>query len=157
VSSLRRAAYLVIGLTLTNGWVHRIHRWLYVRVGARGPIGRALGVQMGVLTTTGRRSGQAQPAPLVVVPAGGGWIVVGSNGGRDRMPAWVANLRADPRAVLDLAGDRRHVFAREPEGEERARLWATAVEAYPGFAVYRERTARPIPVVVLERADREAD
>jgi deazaflavin-dependent oxidoreductase (nitroreductase family) len=157
VSSLRRAAYLAIGLTLTNGWVHRVHRWLYARVGARGPIGRALGVQMGVLTTTGRRSGRAQPAPLVVVPADRGWIVVGSNGGRDRMPAWVTNLRVDARGVLELAGNRMHVLAREPDGDERAKLWNVAVAAYPGFAVYRERTSRDIPLVMLEPMPADPD
>jgi deazaflavin-dependent oxidoreductase (nitroreductase family) len=155
--SLRRVAYLAIGRTLTNGWVHRVHRWLYVRAGARGPIGRALGVDMGVLTTTGRQTGRAQEAPLVVAPVREAWVVVGSNGGRDRTPAWVANLRADARASLRLGVVTIPVVAREPEGEERERLWRHAAGAYPGFEVYRHRTARPIPVFLLERAATEGD
>jgi deazaflavin-dependent oxidoreductase (nitroreductase family) len=112
---------------------------------------------MGVLTTTGRQTGRAQEAPLVVVPIRDAWVVAGSNGGRDRMPAWVANLRADARASLRLGDVTVPVVAREPDGEERDRLWRHAAGAYPGFEVYRERTARPIPVVLLERAGTEGD
>ena len=47
-------------------------------------------------------------------------------------------------------------MAREVDGDERLRLWRLAVEAYRGFAVYQRRTARRIPVIVLEPVTRPA-
>jgi deazaflavin-dependent oxidoreductase (nitroreductase family) len=41
--------------------------------------------------------------------------------------------------------------AREVTGEEKAIWWARAVEAYPDYADYQEKTDRQIPVVVVER------
>ena len=77
-------------------------------------------------------------------------MVIGSNAGGDREPAWVGNLRAHPRAQVRVGRDLRAVRAREAEGDERARLWRLAVDGYPGYALYQHRTQRPIPVVVLE-------
>jgi hypothetical protein len=38
------------------------------------------------------------------------------------------------------------------EGPERARLWAKVQPAWPQYEDYQAKTAREIPVVVLERA-----
>jgi deazaflavin-dependent oxidoreductase (nitroreductase family) len=143
--------YLAIGLVLTHPWFHPIHRRLYAWTSGRGPVGRALGMHMLLVETRGRRTGETRVVPLGAVRHGDGWILVASNAGKDRMPAWAHNLRAAPAVVVDHDGRRSPHTAREvTDAPEYDRLWALACAAYPGYAVYRERTDRPIPLFVLD-------
>jgi F420H(2)-dependent quinone reductase len=106
-----------------------------------------------VLTTTGAKSGQPRATPLVFIPDGGRIILIASNGGLPRNPAWYYNLRANPRARVTFGGRTRDCLAHEARGVEREELWRHAVAAYPGYAVYQQRTqGRTIPVMVLESA-----
>ena len=84
--------------------------------------------------------------PIVAVPEGDALVLVGSNFGQAHHPAWVHNLRAEPRAWVDG----REVRAEEIEGPERERLLALATEVYPGFPAYVQRAApRRIAVMRL--------
>lgn len=103
-----------------------------------------------LLTTTGRRSGQPRTAPLVYLADGESLVVIGSNAGNDKPPAWALNLRANPDAEVEVAGERRAMRARVAEGEERADLWRRSNELYSGFDDYERRTEREIAVFVLE-------
>lgn len=102
------------------------------------------------LTTTGRRSGQPRTVTLYAWPDDDRLVVVGSWGGAARDPAWVGNLRADPRATLRVGRAERPVVAREIDGPERERLWDLVCEAFPLYATYQRRTARRIPLFVLD-------
>lgn len=148
--TLPRRAYQLIGTVLTHPRWHPIHRWLYRVTGGRGPVSRAIGMDMILITTTGRRSGVARTVPLAVVADGPDWILIASNAGKDRMPGWVFNLRADPTVVVEHRRTRGPFVARELEGEAYDRAWDTVAAAYPGYDVYRERTDREIPLFVLE-------
>jgi deazaflavin-dependent oxidoreductase (nitroreductase family) len=141
--------YRVIGLVGTSRVVTRLHPRAYRISGGRGVIGRNFGVQNVIVAMTGRRSGRLREVPLYAFSDGDRYVVIGSNAGGDREPAWVANLRADPRATLRVGRQVQPVEAKEATGEERDRLWSLAAAAYPGFEVYRRMTARPIPVIVL--------
>lgn len=143
-------AYRVIGLVGTSRVVTRLHPHAYRLTGGRGPIGRNFGVQNVIVTMTGRTTGRTREVPLYAVPDGDRMVVIGSNAGDDREPAWVGNLRAEPRATLRVGREIRAVRAYEADGDERERLWALAAAAYPGYETYRARTRRRIPVVVLE-------
>ena len=143
-------AYLVIGRVLTHPRFHPVHRRLYRRTGGRGVVGHALGVDMLLLHTTGRSSGRSRTVPLAAVRDGDAWVVVGSFGGRDRDPAWVHNLRAEPRGRIQFRGDSWTVLAREADPPEAARLWPMVEAAYPGYALYRAATTRRVPLFVLE-------
>jgi deazaflavin-dependent oxidoreductase (nitroreductase family) len=103
-----------------------------------------------LLTSTGRRSGQKRTAPVLYLRDGERFVVVGSNAGNVRAPAWSYNLKANPDAEIELRGDRRPVRARVAEGEERADLWRKVNEMYEGFDDYDANTAREIAVFVLE-------
>jgi deazaflavin-dependent oxidoreductase (nitroreductase family) len=103
-----------------------------------------------LLTTTGRRSGQQRTAPVVYLPDGERLVVIGSNAGNVRAPAWALNLEANPDAGVELGRQRRQVRARIAEGEERADLWRRINEQYSGFDDYAAKTARDIRVFVLE-------
>jgi F420H(2)-dependent quinone reductase len=112
-----------------------------------GRIGRA---PVLLITTTGRRSGQPRTAPVLYRADGPRLVVIGSNAGNERPPAWALNLLAHPDADVQIRGERREVRARVAEGEERAELWRRMNDQYDGFDGYRERTARDIRVFVLD-------
>ncbi len=103
-----------------------------------------------LLTTTGRKSGQRRTAPVVYLADGENVVVIGSNAGHSRTPAWSLNLKANPEAEVELGRVRRQVRARVAEGDERADLWRKHNEQYSGFDEYEARTDREIALFVLE-------
>jgi deazaflavin-dependent oxidoreductase (nitroreductase family) len=109
-----------------------------------------------LITTVGRRSGQHRTAPVLYLADGERLIVIGSNAGNERAPAWALNLRTNPDAEVQVRGERWKVQARVVEGEERAELWRRMNEHYGGFDHYRERTDRDIALFVLERRETAA-
>ena len=133
----------------------RFHPVVYRGTGGRGPVGRVLGLQMVVLTTTGRRSGEPRDAPLFALRDGGTFLLIGTHGGEEKLPDWVANLRVRADATLRVGREQLAVRAREPEpgGDEYRALWARAVAAYPGYAEYRARRSTDPPIVILDPRD----
>ncbi|WP_406099625.1 nitroreductase family deazaflavin-dependent oxidoreductase [Streptomyces sp. NBC_01013] len=103
-----------------------------------------------VLTTLGAKSGKIRKTPLMRVEHNGSYAVVASLGGAPKHPVWYHNLTADPRAELQDGPVRQDMTAREVTGDEKALWWERAVEAYPDYADYQEKTDRQIPVLVLE-------
>lgn len=103
-----------------------------------------------LLTSTGRRSGQQRTAPVLYLTDGDRLIVIGSNAGNVRTPAWSLNLRANPDAEVEIRGERRLVRARVAQGDERAELWQKVNGLYGGFDDYDANTSREIAVFVLE-------
>jgi deazaflavin-dependent oxidoreductase (nitroreductase family) len=106
-----------------------------------------------LLTTSGAKSGQPRTVPLLYFRDDRDIVLIGSRGGHPRHPAWVHNIRAHPRVTVYARGDKRPYVAKEAQGVQRSRLWARAVELYPGYEAYRQRVvSREIPVVVLSPA-----
>jgi F420H(2)-dependent quinone reductase len=103
-----------------------------------------------LLTSTGRRSGQQRTAPVLYLTDAERLVVVGSNAGNQRAPAWSFNLKANPDAEVEIRGERRQVRARVTDCEERVVLWKKVNELYEGFDSYDAQTARDIAVFVLE-------
>ena len=81
----------------------------------------------------------------------GDLIVIGSNYGRDRHPAWYLNIEAAPVVSVEIDGERFDAEARITRGEERSLLFDKVVGQNPRFGRYRAGTARLIPVVALRR------
>lgn len=150
--ALPRLVYLAIGLVLTHPWFHPVHRRLYRWTGGRGPLSRALGMDMILVTMRGRRSGAERVVPLGAVRDGDAWVLIGSNAGKARTPAWVHNLRAHPAVMVEHGPAEGAFRAREASGAEHDHLWHTVTAAYPGYDVYRDRTDRLIALFVLEPA-----
>jgi deazaflavin-dependent oxidoreductase (nitroreductase family) len=130
-------------------WTGKLNIPVYRLTGGRlmGKVNRA---PVLLLTTTGRKSGQKRTAPVVYLAEGEDLVVIGSNAGHSRTPAWSLNLQANPEAEVEVGRKRRRVRARVAEGEERADLWRKHNEQYSGFDEYEARTDREIALFVLE-------
>jgi deazaflavin-dependent oxidoreductase (nitroreductase family) len=140
-------------LSTTSAWALKAAGRLNVPLyrASRGRLfGQIAGTPVLLLTTIGRRSGQARTAPIVYLADGDRLIVIGSNAGHKAAPAWSLNLAAHPDADVQVGSKRRKVRARIAEGEERAELWRKMNEQYSGFDDYSARTTREIRLFVLE-------
>jgi deazaflavin-dependent oxidoreductase (nitroreductase family) len=134
-----------------TGWVLRLHEQLYKRTDGR--VGhRMVGVPTLLLRTTGRRSGAARTNGLVYARDGEDYLVVASNGGADRPPAWLHNLRADPAVEVQIARERRKATALvvESSDPDYNRLWKIVNDGnHDRYSAYQDQTARAIPVIIL--------
>jgi deazaflavin-dependent oxidoreductase (nitroreductase family) len=133
--------------------ITRVQRWLYLRT--NGAIGASIfGITMLLLTTVGRKSGRENQIPLLYIADGDRLVLIASNAGDARHPAWWHNLQANPRARVQVRGERFEVIAHTADAAERALLWPRLLATYRDFARYERKTAgsREIPVVVLDRA-----
>ena len=109
------------------------------------------GVPTLLLTTTGRKSGEARLIPLIYGEDNGTYIVVGSKGGHALHPSWYENLAAHADVEVQVKADRFSARASTAIGDERDRLWALMANIWGGYNEYQQRTGREIPVVVLTR------
>ncbi|RIV36794.1 nitroreductase family deazaflavin-dependent oxidoreductase [Micromonospora radicis] len=133
-----------------TGWVaEHIHRYLETD-GAEGHEWRP-GVYTLLLTTRGRRSGALRRTALIYGRDGDAYVVVASQGGDPRHPAWYLNLRDDPQAQVQVGAERFTVRARTATAEEKPRLWAVMTGIWPAYDDYQAKTERDIPVVLLDR------
>ena len=130
-------------------WTGKLNIPLYRLSGGRigGRINQA---PVLLLTTTGRKSGQQRTAPVVYLADADRFIVIGSNAGHAKVPAWSLNLKANPDAEVEVGRRRTKVRARVAEGDERAELWLKSNEQYAGFDDYEARCPRDIALFVLE-------
>lgn len=130
-------------------WTGKLNVPLYRVSGGRigGKVGRA---PVLLLTTTGRKSGQKRTAPVVYLADGERMVVINTNAGNERVPAWSLNLEANPEAEVEVGRKRLAVRARVAEGDERAELWGKHNEQYAGFDDYDEKLDRQPAVIVLE-------
>ena len=145
----------------------RVHKWVYER--SDGRIGKHSNrVPALLLTTTGRKSGLSRTNGLTYCTDRGDLVVVASNGGSDRHPAWYLNIQDDPRVTVRVGRRVRTATARAATPEERDQLWPKVNRTnrgmsrifHPGvqgrYDVYQRHTSRRIPVVII-RYDRTDD
>lgn len=105
-----------------------------------------------LLHTIGAKSGQPRLSPLAYLEIDGKVLIVGSYAGAPSNPAWVHNLRADPKAHIEIGTDAYDVIARELPDDERDATYPKIVEKAPVFAEYQAKTSRAIPLFELVRA-----
>ena len=133
------------GLRLVGKLNVPVYRLSRGRIGGRVGKGPVL-----LLTTTGRKSGEPRTAPVLYLADGDRYVVINTNAGNAKTPAWSLNLRADPEAEVEVRGKRTQVRARIAEGEERTELWHKHMEQYSGWDYYEEQLDREPSVFVLE-------
>ena len=118
--------------------------------GTQGTTLRQTGLAVVVVTNRGVRSGKVRKTPVMRVEHDGRYAMVASKGGAPDNPLWYYNVRANPEVELQDGPQKHDMVARELSGDERAEWWQRAVAAFPPYAEYQQKTARQIPVFVLE-------
>jgi deazaflavin-dependent oxidoreductase (nitroreductase family) len=117
--------------------------------GGRRGLGPGVAPQL-LLTTNGRKSGKPRSNPVLYLRDGERYVVVASNYGRERHPAWSYNLMADPSATIQIGDKKRDVVARRATEDEFARYWPRLLRIWPGWRKYRTMTDREFRMFVLE-------
>jgi deazaflavin-dependent oxidoreductase (nitroreductase family) len=102
------------------------------------------------LTTIGAKSKKPRSTPVLCIPVGEVFILVGSNWGRPQHPSWVFNLRANPRAQIRKGHFQKTFIATEQHNPNREAYWQKAIKFYPPYAAYEQRSGRLLPVFLLE-------
>jgi deazaflavin-dependent oxidoreductase (nitroreductase family) len=143
-----------LGSTRPGSWLfartaRQADRAVYRASGSRTTLAAMLtGLPVVMLTSTGAKSGRETTVPLLGFEDGEAVILIATNFGQAHHPAWVHNLRAQPRARIAVRGRRREVVAEEVDGPERERHLANAAVAYPGYRRY-EQWAAPRRIAVF--------
>ena len=136
------------------------HREVYLRSG--GAQGHVMDIsEVGghpftthcLLRVKGRKTGKTQIAPLIYGDVGGEVVIVASKGGADENPEWYLNLRASDDVDIQIATQAFRASWREPEGDERHRIWDFMAHVYPPYLNYQKATTRHIPVIMLTPAE----
>jgi deazaflavin-dependent oxidoreductase (nitroreductase family) len=105
-----------------------------------------------LLQTTGRRSGRTRTTPVQYLVDGDTFVVVASNAGAARPPAWYLNLRADPHARVDIGRRTVDIWAHEATGQERAELWQRLTTANRYLERAARKARRDLPLMALVAA-----
>ncbi len=109
------------------------------------------GLAVIIVTNKGRKTGAIRKTPLMRVADGDNYVLVASRGGAPTHPVWYYNLQADPNVEIRDGVDVHSMKVREVEDSaERQRLWDIAVEAFPPYQEYQDKTDRSIPVFIAE-------
>ena len=123
----------------------KAHMWDSSHLGGPGVLPTLL------LTTTGRKTGEKRPLPLIYKEIDGAYVIIASKGGMPNHPIWFLNLEANPDCDLMVGAEAVKARARVAEGDERQRLWGELEGIYPPYADYQKNAGeRVIPVVVLD-------
>ena len=141
----------------TKGWIasHRDlylkdgeagHMWDSTFAGGPGPLPTLL------LTTTGRKSGTESIMPLLYGDVAGGYAIIASKGGDPKHPGWYHNMREEPVVTVQVKNNVFKATHRVATGAERKAIWDQMAAMYPPYTDYQAKTAREIPVIVLEKA-----
>ena len=131
----------------TTSWARKQAELFERTDGAEG--NTIMGKPIVLLTTLGAKTGKLRKTALMRVEHEGQYAIVASLGGAPKHPSWYFNVVGAPLVELQDGPVRKDYTPRELSGEERAVWWARAVEAYPPYASYAEKTDRVIPVFLL--------
>ena len=113
--------------------------------------GKFMGMDVLILNTVGRRTGQPRETPLAWFPDDdNAWLVVASGGGRAH-PNWHNNLMAHPdKASIELPGrEAVPVTPHQLDAADRAQAWQRITAAQPRYGKYQSKSDREYPVIRL--------
>ncbi|TRW85379.1 nitroreductase family deazaflavin-dependent oxidoreductase [Mycolicibacterium sp. 018/SC-01/001] len=133
-------------------WMSKANTWLFKKSGGRLGNKFLRGAEVGILTTIGRKSGEARDSPLLFLQEGRRIVLVASQGGRATNPMWYLNLRANPQITFQTKRETLQLVARDATDAERDEYWPKLDAMYPDFQNYRSYTDRKIPIVICDPA-----
>ncbi|AQA02567.1 nitroreductase family deazaflavin-dependent oxidoreductase [Mycobacterium sp. MS1601] len=131
-------------------WMSRANTWIFKKTGGRFGDKFLRGAPVGILTTIGRKSGEARESPLLFLQEGKRIVLVASQGGRANNPMWYLNLKSNPAITFRTKKETLSLLAREATDSERDQYWPKLDAMYPDFANYRSYTDRKIPIVICD-------
>lgn len=135
-----------------NKGVVRLNVYVYRKSGGK-ILGRFGRLDALLITTLGRKTGKTRTNPVGYIYDGGRFAVCGAYGGEAVHPAWFLNLRAVPKATVEVGREKIDVTAEVlSDGPERDRIWGRMVDVFPSFGKFQNKTDRLIPVVILTPA-----
>ena len=148
---IQRAAASSFGSWLLPDWLHILDRpFLRLSKGRWCMTSILSGLQVVVLTARGAKSGESRTTPLAALIDEDKVVLIASDFGSPRHPAWYYNLRANPDVKVSVYGKEGNYKAHEAVGDERENYWQMAVASYPGYKKYAKQAGeRIIPVMVL--------
>jgi deazaflavin-dependent oxidoreductase (nitroreductase family) len=154
-TSILRQPLIALASTKPGSWLIKtltpLDRKLLIRSRGRYTVLGPIGAPVLLLTTTGVTSGLPRTTPLLFAREGDSVIVVGSNFGQDKHPAWTGNLIAEPTAVVTLGGKDIPAVAEHLSGDDAEAGYRALIEVAQTYAEYRSRTDRDIRVFRLSR------
>ena len=128
----------------------KVHKSLYRLT--NGMIGARMGgLDMALVDTIGRKSGEARTIPIACYRYKDSIVISASNNGLAKNPVWYLNLKENPRVTVQLGRERFQANAEDVTGEERDALWETVTQLNPLQAEHQAKTDRLIPLVWLKR------
>ena len=133
-------------------WMSRAQTWLFKKTGGRLGDKFLRGAEVGILTTTGRKSGEPRDSPLLFLQEGDRIVLVASQSGRANNPMWYLNLTADPKVTFQTKRGTHQLVARDATDPERDEYWPKLDAMYADFVNYRSYTDRKIPIVICDPA-----
>jgi deazaflavin-dependent oxidoreductase (nitroreductase family) len=155
INSLRRALHrLLMSSVLSPVFARILHRAdgfvLHLNGGRFTITSLIAGLPTILLTTIGAKSGLPRVLPIACVPDGEKYALVASNFGQSHFPSWYHNLKKNSECIVRVGDTIRTFIAREIHDDEYESYWNMAVNIYEGYAAYKQRTSRRIPVMLLE-------
>ncbi len=133
---------------LILNWVLSVAVFLYRATGGR--VGGSMsGVDVLLLTATGRKSGKKRTIPLVYIRDGSAYVITASAGGADKHPGWFFNVRSNPNVTIQVKDKQIRAVAEVASPEKKSELWPQLLKVASNFASYQQRTSREIPMVIL--------
>ncbi|MGB8406953.1 MAG: nitroreductase family deazaflavin-dependent oxidoreductase [Mycobacterium sp.] len=133
-------------------WMSRAQTWIFKKSGGRVGDKFLRGAEVGILTTTGRKTGEKRDSPLLFLQEGSRIVLVASQGGRATNPMWYLNLLADSAVSFQTKREVLPLVARDATAAERDEYWPKLDAMYPDFVNYRSYTDREIPIVICDPA-----
>jgi deazaflavin-dependent oxidoreductase (nitroreductase family) len=140
-----------------SGWLGKISRWWQrganartcARIRRKG--GTFLGMELLILHTVGRRSGERRESPVSWFSDGDNARLIVASGGGQHHPDWYLNLMANPdQAAIELHGsDPVPATPRRLDGADREQAWQLITAAQPRFEKYQRKSDREYPVIRL--------
>ena len=123
---------------------------LFYRLTSGAIGGRMAGLNVLLLTSTGRKTGKSRTSPLGYFKQDGNFVIIASNGGANQNPAWFYNVQSNPQVTIQTGREHLAAKAEVVDAEKRKQLWTELVKMAPGYDQYTKRTKREIPLVILK-------
>jgi F420H(2)-dependent quinone reductase len=131
-------------------WMSKAQTFIFKKTGGKFGNKFIRGSEVGILTTTGRKSGELRDSPLLFLQEDKRIVLVASQGGRATNPMWYLNLKANPKVAFQTKQGKFDLTAREATDAERDEYWPKLDAMYPDFENYRSYTDRKIPIIICD-------